>query len=141
MLVQEELDPVDGITAPEGPAIVHIGRGAPRRWFVKGTSFGISRAPIRQGRVSFSLAPANAAASGWVSLEAHTSDPPRRTGGNSSYFVSVGVRPAGLQQVQAIHATAMGASVVSTDPVGGKALFRIDSAIAGSFNFTFGASW
>ena len=134
MLVQEAPDPVSGSTGADGPAVIHIARGAPRRWFSNSSSFGISNAPTRQGRVSFSIVATSVGSSGWVALAANPGAAPKIGGGLR--FISVRVRPATEGSAAPLHVSAVGATVAKVDAAGGVALLRF----GGNANVTFEAS-
>ena len=58
--------------------VVYVARGSPRRWYAQPEAFGISDAPTRLGRVSYSIRPAQpkgGGLSGSVELQARAGTP------------------------------------------------------------------
>jgi len=96
MLVQEDMD----------QGIVHIARGAPRRWFQQVDPFGIDAAPTRFGVVSFTLQPADNRVEGQFAMTAH----PNGVVKDALYYVHV---RAGKLKQQMTKVVAVGANVVS----------------------------
>ena len=122
MLVQEDLD---------APHIIRVGRGAPARWIAARTPFGISEAPTRQGRVSFSLHGTTQGMAGHVSISANPGQQPHPSIKARQRLFSVKLGKPGVN----ISVHARGAAVLHIDHAEGLALFGCESDVAG-FNFT-----
>jgi hypothetical protein len=120
MLVQED---------PDSPSVIHLARGVPARWF-NNTPFGISRAPTRQGLVSFAMSGSAQGSTGWVTFNPNAGQQPAPA--RKSRVVSLRVGKQG----SSLKVSAQGATVVSVDAEKGTALFSCNGT---TFNFTAAA--
>ena len=121
MLVSEDAD----------DDVVFVARGAPRRWFGEGgEAFGITDAPTRFGKLSFSMRPAAGSVSGSVRLARPAAGPPLP-------LVAVKIRSAdGAKPLAGVtlEAGSGGASLVAWHAANETAVIRLGGAQA--FNFT-----
>merc|ERR1712137_1445136 len=112
--------------------LVHLARGAPKRWFTQPEPFGLANAPTRFGVVSYSLTASCSKVHGSVTVAPHPNSIVRR---DVSYSVRL-VSPdwANGATLDNVEITA-GAAVVVTHQYNSTAVFTLDP-VATSFNFT-----
>eukprot|EP01048_Picozoa_sp_COSAG05_P009546 COSAG05_NODE_793_length_7295_cov_2.666481_2_plen_129_part_00 len=123
MLVQEDLD---------APHIIRVARGVPARLIDARTPFGISHAPTRGGRVSFTLCGTTQGMTGHVSIIPNLGQQPSpSTNAGWQRLLSIRVGKPGTN----VSLHAHGATIVHIDHAEGSALFRCGLGVVG-FNFT-----
>lgn len=141
------------LSASDDEATIYVGRGAPRRWYSydenslmspdapRRAVFGLTNAPTRLARVSFSIAATTGSTTGWVALLPNT-------GSVNIYATQVAVKIRAsnpmTRPIKSVTVVKGGATLKAWHPGNETAVFELDTGRSGAVegtNFSFLANF